>query len=62
MNYLPLAVCALGLLVALAAVAGRFIGPPEVHILAYTFSASSLLLVANTLLLLGIFLNLLSKK
>lgn len=62
MKYLALAVCALGLLVALAAVAGRFIGPPEVHLLGYTFRASGLLLVANTLLLLGISVNLLSKK
>jgi hypothetical protein len=49
-------VAALGLLMVLVSVVGRFHGPPTVTLLGSTHFASSVLLVGNTLLLAAIFL------
>ena len=47
---------ALGLLTVLGGVIGRFKGPPLVWVLGHAHTASSMLLVGNTLLLIAIFL------
>ena len=45
-----------GMLGAAAAVYGRFHGPPTIALFGQTFAAASILLVSNTLLLIGILL------
>ncbi len=44
----------LGILVAIVAVVGRFYNKPTVTLLGHSFAAGSILLVANTLLLLAV--------
>jgi hypothetical protein len=51
---------ALGVLILLAGIAGRFIGTPNVGIFGHVFVAGSFISLANTCLLLGIFLHLVS--
>ena len=50
-----------GLLVVLFAVIGRFHGPATVTVLGRLFEAKSLLLVGNTILLVGLYFGLLGK-
>jgi hypothetical protein len=45
-----------GMLAAAMAVCGRFRGPPTISLLGQQFAAGSVLLVANTLILIGILL------
>ena len=53
---------ALGVIFALLALYGRFHGAPSIWLMGHTFAASTFLLVANTLLLIGIFLALLARS
>jgi hypothetical protein len=50
-----------GILVAAAGVFGRFFRLPTIAIAGYSFSASTFLLLANTLLLVAIFLAVCSR-
>ncbi len=59
MKYLSLAAGGLGVLVLLVGFLGRFIGAPEIFLLGQAFSAISFVVLANTLLLVGIFVHLL---
>ena len=62
MKYLSLAAGALGILMLLVAFLGRFIGAPEFFLLGQAFAARTFVDLANTLLLVGIFMRLLSTK
>jgi len=62
MQYLSIAFGALGVIAFVVAVFGRFIDTPTVVLLGETFSAHGLTSAANTVLLIGIFLHLLSKR
>jgi hypothetical protein len=52
----------LGVLIFLIGIAGRFYQQPSITIAGYTFRAISFLILANTFLLLAIFLHLRSTK
>jgi len=52
----------IGAIAVLLAVYGRFHGAPTITLQGRHFAAGSLLLVGNTILLLGVFLALLSKQ
>jgi len=63
MKYLSLSAGALGLLSLLMGVIGRFsIMPPKIELLGQVFAPSSFLILANTLLLIGVFAHLLSTE
>lgn len=51
-----------GALVVVLAVFGRFHGPSTMTVLGHTFSAASVLLMGNTLLVLAVFLMLLNMQ
>jgi len=51
-----------GAVVVVLAVFGRFHGPVTMTVLGHTFSAASVLLMGNTLLVLGVFLALLNMQ
>ncbi len=59
MKYLSLAAGALAMLLLIAGFLGRFIGTPELFLFGQAFAASSFVDLANTLLLVGIFVHLL---
>ncbi len=59
MKYLSLAAGALGIILLLAGFLGRFIGAPELFLFGQAFAARSFVDLANTLLLVGIFVHLL---
>ena len=56
MKFVSWVVAALGLLTVLVGVVGRFRGTPLVWVFGHAHTASSMLLVGNTLLLIAIFL------
>ncbi|MFH0953099.1 MAG: hypothetical protein V1873_02085 [Verrucomicrobiota bacterium] len=58
MKMLSWLVGVLGVLVILAAVYGRFHGPPSVILAGYSFAARSVLLAGNSILLVGLWLGL----
>jgi hypothetical protein len=64
MKYLSLTSGALGLLSLLVGAIGRFsiTPPPRIELFGQAFIPSSFLILANTLLLIGIFLHLLSTE
>lgn len=51
-----------GVLLILVAVFGRFHGPPTITVFSHQFSAASVLLMGNTVLLLAVFLALLNMQ
>jgi len=59
MKYLSLAAGGLGVLLLLVGIIGRFSGTPGVELFGQAFSAISFVVLANTLLLVGIFVHLL---
>jgi len=59
MKYLSLAAGALAMLLLMAGFLGRFIGAPELFLFGQVFAARSFVDLANTLLLVGIFVLLL---
>ncbi len=59
MKYLSLAAGVLGVLVLFVAALGRFIGAPEIFLFGQEFAARTFVVLANTLLLAGIFVHLL---
>ncbi len=59
MKYLSLAAGALGIILLLAGFLGRFTGAPELFLFGQAFAARSFVDLANTLLLVGIFVHLL---
>jgi len=62
MKYLSLAAGGLGLLVLLVGIIGRFSGTPDIALFGQVFVARSFVVLANSLLLVGIFVHLLSTK
>ncbi len=62
MKYLSLAAGALGIILLLAGFLGRLIGAPELFLFGQAFAARSFVDLANTLLLVGIFVHLLSTE
>ena len=52
----------LGLLVLVIGVIGRFVKQPSITMLGHSFQASNFLVLANTFLLIGIFLYLMSTR
>ncbi len=58
---MPRTLGALGVLLALIAIIGRFVKQPSITLLGWTFQASSILILANTFLLLAVFCHLMSR-
>jgi hypothetical protein len=57
MRYISWVIGGLGILVAIYAVVGRFHGPPTINVFGIPSSATHVLVIANTLLLLALFLR-----
>lgn len=62
MKSVSLASGAIGILVFVLGVIGRFTKEPSVTMLGYRFEAGTFLTLANTFLLIGIFLHLMDNK
>lgn len=60
MKQVPLIAGAIGLVLVLVAVLGRFAGPPVIVLAGHTFVAGTFLTLANTMFLVGILAHLLA--